>query len=129
MRVTKQEIQRYLCELKSAVEKNRYRIDRNAKRQDNIQLFLDYVIDEARAKDIILSLVPSDFSEILHNQHKGYKQERLYVFGKDVRLLERYGSEEKWISLYIKCNKLENSFVIVVSFHRQRRPLIYYFND
>ena len=72
-------------------------------------------------------LTPYDFSGILQNEHKGYEQERLYVFGKDVTLLERSGSAEKQVSLYMKFNKLENCFVIVISFHEQKYPLTYYF--
>lgn len=127
MKIEMKNIEQYLSEVKEAVENNRYRLDRNSKRQDNINLFLDYVIDEAKAKDIILSLTAMDFSEILQNKHKGYEHERLYVFGKDVVLLERNGTEEKAVSLYIKFNKLENSFVVVISFHEQKHPLIYYF--
>ena len=121
------DIEQYLFEVKEAVENDRYRLAQNAKRQDNINLFLDYVIDEAKAKDIILSLTAMDFSEILQNEHKGYEHERLYVFGKDVELLERNGTEQKIVSLYIKFNKLENCFVIVISFHEQKYPLTYYF--
>ena len=88
---------------------------------------MNYVIDEAKAKEIILSLRVTDFSDILPNEHKGYEYERLYVFGKDVTLLERYGTEKKTVSLYIKFNKLEDRFVIVISFHEQRHPLTYYF--
>lgn len=54
--IDKKDIEQYLSEVKEAVENNRYRIERNAKRQDNINLFLDYVIDEAKAKEILLSL-------------------------------------------------------------------------
>lgn len=127
LNIEKNDIEQYLSEMKEAVENNRYRLDRNAKRQDNINLFLDYVIDEAKAKEIILSLTVLDFSEILQNEHKGFEHERLYVFGKDVTLLERTGTEEKTVSLYIKFNKLENCFVIVISFHEQKYPLTYYF--
>lgn len=127
MNIEKKSIEKYLSEVKEAVGNNRYRIDRNAKRQDNIHLFLDYVIDEAKAKEIILSLTVMDFSRILQNEHKGFEYEKLYVFGKDVVLLERNGTEEKTVSLYIKFNKLENCFVIVISFHEQRYPLTYYF--
>jgi len=81
-------MERYLSEVKEAVRNDRYRLDRNVRRQDNINLFLDYVIDEARAKEIILSLTEMDFSEILQNEHKGFEHEKLYVFGKDVILLE-----------------------------------------
>ncbi len=127
LNIDQKDIEQYLSEVKEAVEKDNYRLDRNAKRQDNINLFLDYVIDEAKAKEIILSLTVMDFSEILQNKHKGYEHENLYVFGKDVTLLERNGTEEKTISLYIKFNKLENCFVIVISFHEQKHPLTYYF--
>ncbi len=125
--INKTDIEQYLSDIKEAVEKDRYRLDRNARRQDNINLFLDYVIDEAKAKEIILSLTAMNFSEIRQNVHKGFEHERLYVFGKDVILLERNGTEEKTVSLYIKLNKLGNGFVIVISFHEQKYPLTYYF--
>ena len=127
MSIDKKDIEQYLFEVKEAVGNDRYRLDRNARRQDNINLFLDYVIDEAKAKEIILSLTPMDFSAVLQNEHAGYEHERLYVFGKDVNLLERNGTEEKTVSLYIKFNKLENCFVIIISFHEQKYPLTYYF--
>lgn len=127
MSINKKDIEQYLSEVKKAVEKGRYRLDCNTRRPDNVNLFLDYVIDEAKVKKILLSLTAMDFSEILQNEHKGYEHERLYVFGKDVILLERNGTEEKNVSLYIKFNKLENSFVIVISFHEQKYPLTYYF--
>lgn len=127
LNIDKKDIGQYLSEVKEAVEDDRYRLDRNVKRQDNINLFLDYVIDEAKAKEIILSLTVMDFSEILQNEHRGYEHERLYVFSKDVILLERNGMEEKSVSLYIKFNKLETCFVIVISFHEQKHPLTYYF--
>ena len=118
--IKKKDIEQYLSEVKAAVENDRYRLDRNSRRRDNINLFLDYVI---------LSLTAMDFSEILQNEHKGFEHERLYVFGKDVILLERNGTEEKTVSLYIKFNKLENCFVIVISFHEQKYPLTYYFKQ
>ncbi len=127
MSIDKKDIEQYLSEVKEAVANDRFRLDRNARRQDNINLFHDYVIDEAKAKEIILSLTALDFSKILQNEHTGYEHERLYVFGKDVTLLERYGTEERTVSLYIKFNKLDNCFVIVISFHEQKHPLTYYF--
>ncbi len=127
LNIDKKYIERYLSEVKEAVEKDRYRLARNARRQDNVSLFLDYVIDETKAKEIILSLTAMDFSEILRNEHVEYEHERLYVFGKDVNLLERNGTKEKTVSLYIKFNRLENCFVIVISFHEQKYPLTYYF--
>lgn len=127
LNIEKKDIEQYLLEVKEAVESDRYRIARNARRQDNISFFLDYVIDEAKAKEIILSLTVMDFSEILQNEHKGFEYEKLFVFGKDVTLLERNGTEEKTVSLYIKFNKLEDCFVVVISFHEQKYPLCYCF--
>ncbi len=47
LNIDKKHIEQYLCQVKEAVGNDRYRLDRNARRQDNINLFLDYVIDEA----------------------------------------------------------------------------------
>ena len=127
MDITQSDIDIYLAEVKDAIRKNRYRIERNSRRQDNINLFLDYVIDENMAKDILLGLTATDFSEILQNEHKSHEHERLYVFGKDVELLERTGNACRIVSLYIKFNKLENCYVIVVSLHEQKYPIKYYF--
>lgn len=127
MNITQNDIEGYLSEVKEAIRNNKYRIERNQYRQDNLDLFLDYVIDEAMAKDILLGLTVMDFSEIVQNVHKGYEHELLYVFGKDVELLERTGNKNKKVSLYIKFNKLENNYVIVISLHEQRYPLRYYF--
>lgn len=125
--ITQEEIEEYLSDVKKAVSEDRYRLDRNSRRQDNIDLFINYVIDESKAKDIILSLEVMDFSEIVQNEHVGFEHEILYIFGKDVQLLERTGTEEVTVSLYIKFNKLENNYVIVISFHEQHYPLNYYF--
>lgn len=126
--ITQEEIEEYLSDVNKAVSEDRYRLDRNSRRQDNIDLFINYVIDESKAKDIILSLEVMDFSEIVQNEHVGFEHEMLYIFGKDVQLLERTGTEEVTVSLYIKFNKLENNYVIVISFHEQHYPLNYYFS-
>ena len=127
MNIERESIEQYLLEVKESVKKDKYRLDHNSRRQDNIKLFLDYVIDEAKVKEVILDLDTQDFSTILQNEHKAFEHEKLYVFGKDIILLERNGTEEKTVSLYIKFNKLENCFVIVISFHEQKYPLTYYF--
>ena len=123
--ITLKDIDAYLIKVKNAIRKNRYRIEMNSRRQDNRELFLTYVIDEEMAKDILMGLTATDFSERLQNEHEG--DEMLYVFGKDVELLERMGNESKIVSLYIKFNKLDNCYVIVVSLHEQKYPIKYYF--
>lgn len=127
MNVTIEDVEMYLEDVKEAINAGRYRIAMNENRQDNRDLFVDYVISEEQRKQILMSLEAADFSEIRHNTHKGYEHELLYVFGKDVKLLNRFGSEEEQVSLYIKFNKLESLYVIVISFHKQNYPLNYKF--
>lgn len=125
--ITPNDIEVYLTEIKDAIQKDRYRIELNSHRQGNRDLFFNYIFDETMAKKILLELTATDFSEILKNEHKGYEHERLYVFGKDVELLERIGNTSKIVSLYIKFNKLDTCYVIVVSLHEQKYPIHYYF--
>ena len=127
MYITQDEINVYLDEVKEAIRNNRYRIERNRNRVDNNNLFLDYVINEIVVRDILMGLTATDFSERVQNDHIGFEHEILYVLGKDVELLERMGDTVRTVSLYIKLNKLENCYVIVVSMHEQRYPIIYYF--
>ncbi|MGN8804261.1 MULTISPECIES: hypothetical protein [unclassified Blautia] len=127
MDVTLNGIEVYLSEVKEEIRKNRYRLELNSRRQDNRDLFLTYVLDETMAKDILLGLTATDFSEILQNEHKGYEHELLYVFGKDIELLERMGNACRTVSLYIKFNKMDNCYVIIVSLHEQKYPINYYF--
>lgn len=129
MKLSITDIETYLLEVKKAVECGNYRIERNSRRSDNNALNHKYILSEAREKEILLSLTPYDFSEVRNNDHIGFEYELLYIFGKDVELLERYGSELKTISLYIKFNKLESGFTIVISFHEQKFPLTYYFTQ
>lgn len=41
MNINQRDIEQYLSDVRDAVEKDNYRIDRNSKRQDNINLFFD----------------------------------------------------------------------------------------
>lgn len=125
--IDKHFIDRYLTEIKLSIRDGKYRIERGAKRKDNDDLFYYYVIDEQKVRDILLSLDANDFSEKLHNKHPGYEYELLYVFGKEIELLERFGNKKVRIPLYIKINKLLTGFVIVISFHKQNYPIKYYF--
>lgn len=127
MDVTITDIDKYLEEVKADINAGRYRVEMNDNRQDNQDLFFDYIISEEERKRILLSLETTDFSEIRHNTHKGYEHERLYVFGKDVKLLRRFSSGEERVSLYIKFNKLKSRYVIVISFHKQKHSIKYMF--
>lgn len=124
MNITKEDVQQYLSDVFEAVNAGRYQISARQKNQD---IYIDYVFTEEDAKRVILSLTVYDFSAAMQNDHPQHPEEIIYIFGKDVRLLPRYGESEEIVSLYIKFNKLTNQYVIVISFHRQEYPLSYKF--
>ena len=127
MNLSVSDVENYLEAVKCAVKAHRYRLDLNTKRPDNRKLFDTYLLTMRDAEKIILDLNAMDFSDAVPNEHVGFEHETLYIFGKEVLLIERYGTAEKLVPLYIKFNKLDNEFVIVISFHEQRHPLTYYF--
>lgn len=122
-----EEVEKYVAGVKALIGADQYRIDVSRKRQANFDLYKDYVIGEAGSKDILMNLTADDFCGAVRNRHAGFEREILYIFGKDVKLWQRFGTEEEKVSLYIKLNKLESRFVIVVSFHKQSRPVAYAF--
>ena len=127
MNLSVSDVENYLEAVKCAVKAHRYRLDMNTKRPDNRKLFQTYLLTEEDTENIILNLNAMDFSDAVPNEHVGFEHETLYIFGKEVLLIERYGTAEKLVPLYIKFNKLDNEFVIVISFHEQRHPPTYYF--
>ena len=126
MRITKDEVARYLAEVFAAVRAGNYQISPRPKNQE---IYEDYVFTEADAKQVIFSLIPEDFSDAVQNEHVQHKDEVLYIFGKDVKLVPRYGTsvDEEWVSLYIKFNKISVGYVFVISLHKQDYPLVYMF--
>ena len=124
MNVTKSDVEQYLSDVFAAVNAGRYQISPRQKNQD---IYMDYVFTEEDAKKVILSLTAYDFSDAVQNDHPQYPEEILYIFGKDINLMPRYGDSEEKVSLYIKFNKLTNQYVIVISFHKQEYPLTYKF--
>ena len=124
MNVTKSDVEQYLSDVFAAVNVGRYQISSRQKNQD---IYMDYVFTEEDAKKVILSLTAYDFSDAVQNDHPQHPEEILYIFGKDINLMPRYGDSEEKVSLYIKFNKLTNQYVIVISFHKQEYPLTYKF--
>lgn len=124
MNITKSDVEQYLSDVFTAVNEGRYQI---SPRQKNQEIYIDYVFTEEDAKKVILSLTVYDFSEAVQNDHPQHPEEILYIFGKDIKLMPRYGDSEEIVSLYIKFNKLANQYVIVISFHKQEYPLTYKF--
>ena len=124
MNVTISEVEEYLSDVFAAVNAGRYQI---APRMKNQEMYIDYVFTEEDAKKVILSLTAYDFSDAVQNDHLHHPEEILYIFGKDIELLPRYGGNDELVSLYIKFNKLTNQYVIVISMHKQQYPLSYKF--
>ena len=122
------DIEEYLSIVRQAVREDRYEIERNENREENLKLSWQYMLPEEEIKKIIYSLTPLDFSEAVKNRKKRYANEILYVFGKNVNLIERDSGQEKEIELYIKFNKEIDNYVIVISFHEAKHPVKKYFH-
>ena len=90
-------------------------------------LFLEYIIPEERAKEILLGLTYMDFCKKVQNSKPGREDEWLYIFGKEETFISKYGDGEEKVQLYIKINKIDEKFVAVISFHKQKYKLKYYF--
>ena len=124
MQFEKKDIEIYLKGVWAAIDAGKYQI---APRSKNRELLTDYIISEKEELDIIRTLTPMDFSNAVQNDHKGREYETLYIFGKNIKLLERFGKKEKNVSLYIKFNKISDQYLFVISFHEQEYPVSYYF--
>lgn len=124
MDIRKEEVEKYLTDVKKLVRVGRYRV---SSRKKNRELFVEYVFTEDMRKEVLLSLTAEDFSDAVRKEHPEHPEEILYIFGKDISLVPRFGGKEETVSLYIKFNKLENLYIIVISFHKQEYPLKYKF--
>ena len=122
------DIEEYLSIVRQAVREDRYEIERNENREENLKLSWQYMLPEEEIKKIIYSLTPLDFSEAVKNRKKRFANEILYVFGKNVNLIERDSGQEKEIELYIKFNKEIDNYVSVISFHEAKHPVKKYFH-
>lgn len=125
--IDESEINDYLGEAKKLILDGKFRIALNSNRLTNLSLFDEYLINEESVKSILLNLTVYDFCEKVQNKHVNFNHEWLYVFGKEIDLIKRFEEKSEMVLLYIKFNKIEDKFLIVVSFHKQKYPLVYYF--
>jgi len=126
LHITKEHIEKYLSDVRGAVKAGTYQI---ASRYKNMDMYIEYLLTEEDTKRLLFSLRAEDFSQVVPNAHPGHSEEVLYVFGKDVELLPRFGGTEETVPFYLKLNKLAGQYVIVVSLHKQEYPLFYPFRD
>ena len=125
--IDESEINDYLGEAKKLILDGKFRIALNSNQLTNLSLFDEYLINEESVKSILLNLTVYDFCEKVQNKHANFNHEWLYVFGKEIDLIKRFEEKSEMVPLYIKFNKIEDKFLIVVSFHKQKYPLVYYF--
>lgn len=125
--IDESEINDYLGEAKKLILDGKFRIALNSNRLTNLSLFDEYLINEESVKSILLNLTVYDFCEKVQNKHANFNHGWLYVFGKEIDLIKRFEEKSEMVPLYIKFNKIEDKFLIVVSFHKQKYPLVYYF--
>lgn len=125
--IDESEINDYLGEAKKLILDGKFRIALNSNRLTNLSLFDEYLINEESVKSILLNLTVYDFCDKVQNKHANFNHEWLYVFGKEIDLIKRFEEKSEMVPLYIKFNKIEDKFLIVVSFHKQKYPLVYYF--
>ena len=126
---TRAEIDAVLATIKSCVEKNRYTISLNEKRQENIDFINEYNIRSDKQKSILMQIETNDFCHSLQNSKVGYEYEVLYVFVPQVQLFNAEGFEET-IDVYTKFNIIDlpsGSRTVVISFHKRNRPIDYLF--
>ena len=125
--IDESEINEYLGEAKKLILDGKFRIALNSNRLTNLSLFVEYLLNEESVKSILLNLTVYDFCEKVQNKHANFNHEWLYIFGKEINLMKRFEEKSEMVPLYIKFNKIEDKFLIVVSFHKQKYPLVYYF--
>lgn len=132
MRETEESIGAYLEKVYSCIRASRIKICLDRQKRGKNALFADeFEMRDADLKELFLSLIPKDLSEIVQNHKPEYPHEKLYVFRKDVEL-EDIDGEIQEVMLYIKINltKLRSGadFAIFISCHPAEAPMSYYFD-
>jgi hypothetical protein len=125
LQVGREEVAEYLEEVKRLIRKGNYQIAMNSNREQNRQLYTEYLIDEKQSEKILLDLQLENYAETVQNEHPKFSHEWLYIFGKTVELMRRFEGSDEAVPLYIKLNKIKNQQIIVISFHVQKYKLKY----
>ena len=112
--IDESEINDYLGEAKKLILDGKFRIALNSNRLTNLSLFDEYLLNEESVKSILLNLTVYDFCEKVQNKHANFNHEWLYIFGKEINLMKRFEEKSEMVPLYIKFNKIEDKFLIVV---------------
>lgn len=116
---TKEEIEKYLEEVKKCVIKGNFIIPNTDNRKENQEFIKKYKLTSKKQKEMILKIDALDFCYSVDN----YKDvsERLYVFAKEYEL-DNWGIKNK-VLVYIKTVLKDNNFVVVISFHEPNKKI------
>ncbi len=126
---TREQIDAILDKIKDCVANNKYTIELNKNRQENIDFINEYNIRSDKQKSILLQLRTEDFCHTLQNTKIGFEHEVLYVFVPQVQLFNVDGEEET-VDVYTKFNIIDTSNgsrTVVISFHKRNKPIDYLF--
>ena len=115
----KEEIEEYLSIVKKQVNRGKYIVLNNGKRESNKKFIEEYRLNSNKQKQMILLLEVADFCYSVDNYN--YPEERLYVFCKEYEL-DNWGIIEK-VEVYIKITLKENNFVVIISFHKPEKKI------
>ena len=124
-----EQIESILQVIHDCVRCNRFSIELNKNRQENIDFINNYNISSTKQKDIILKIKVEDFCHSLQNTKIGFEHEILFVFCPKITLFN-LDSEAELVDVYIKFNIIDyaqDKRVMTISFHRRNKPLSYPF--
>lgn len=115
--ILEEKVRAYLKKLKEILNNPNHIINICDNRDKNYIFYYLYNIDKAYIEQVLNSLEASNFVEILINKNSNFPPNELYVFNKEVELVNQAGQEEE-INLYIKLSidEIVNR-IITVSFH------------
>jgi len=124
---TYEEVTAILEKIQDCIRENKYTIEKNKNRQENIDFINEYNISHSRQHSILLQIKPEDFCHSLQNTKLGFEYEILYVFVPQVQLFN-ISDEEETVDIYTKFNVIDmvnGSRVVAISFHKRNKPIDY----
>ncbi|MBU9919084.1 MAG: hypothetical protein KTQ14_11420 [Fusobacteriaceae bacterium] len=99
---TEIDIKNYLSEIKNLIENDCFNIECNENREENIDFIEDYNIISKKQKEILLSLVYTDFCYAANNNNPKFAHEILYIFNKVYILYKNREDYSEKVDIYIK---------------------------
>lgn len=116
---TKEEIEKYLNEIKKSVIADKFIVCTTSKNEKNRKFIERYKLDSSKQKQMLIELEVNDFCYSADNYNN--PQEKLYFFCREYEL-NNWGIIEK-IEVYIKIAIKQDNFIVVVSFHKPEKNI------